>query len=456
MKEVFVIVDAYSSGRLFPDLFKEKYPAAELIHVQSTPTVMSKMAVFETHKYKENIIFNNNLDQILDKLSKYKVVAVLAGQEPGVELADLLSERLGLASSNGTQMSAARRDKYAMIKAVADAGLAAPKFIKSKELSEILDWVQNNTTYPVVLKVLRSASTDGVFICAHQQELERAFKECINHRTIMEEINTEVLVESFLKGSEYVVDAVSYAGEHYVTDVWIYQKKYIPGHGNIYDKEMLLAVDLPEVQELIKYNAKMLDALKIDYGPSHAEIMLTPDQGPVLVEVGARINGVVHPKLHNECLGHNQVQLTVDCYANREAFQRGVSQLPYTLKKHAMIVNLINESCGKIESIDNTVYESMKALPSVVDIIIKVTPGQMLSPTRTLIDSPLRFFMAHESETQLQQDYHAIQTLKGRLFRLIPSSTLVGECFGVMAAQKQADSNEKIETPKHNFGACTI
>ncbi|MCD6047066.1 MAG: phosphoribosylglycinamide synthetase [Gammaproteobacteria bacterium] len=452
MTKAIVIVDAYSSGRIFPDVFKEKIADRAdvvLIHVQSTPYIMSKMAIPEKEKYAENFVYTGDMDTLIAELSKYEVTAVLVGQEPGVELSDALSERLNLPTSNGTKMSTARRNKYDMIQAVADAG----------NLDDILAWKQReNIEYPVVLKVLRSASTDGVYICSNQLELERAFAKAIGHRTIMEEVNTEVLVESFLKGREYVVDAVSYDGKHYVTDVWLYQKRFVPGHGNIYDKEMLLPSDATEVQALIEYNSRMLDALEIKYGPSHAEIMLTPDQGPVLVEVGARINGVVHPKLHNLCLGHDQVHLTADCYFDPDAFHHVVAKLPYKMQRHAMIVNLINESAtGTIELIDEEILGQMRALPSMVDMVVKVKPGQSLGPTRNLLESPVRFFMCHESEEQLQRDYETIQAIKGRLFRLRPSASLLSVPGVADSPQQQAGVTEK----KHEAGvsyrsSCTL
>lgn len=426
MTKAIVIVDAYSSGRMFPDILKTKIGCRTdvvLVHLQSTPYIMSKMAVFETEKYAENIIYNGDMQTLLQAFAKYTVIAVLVGQEPGVELSDALSEQLQLASSNGSSKSVARRDKYAMRRVIGDAGLAVPKFIKSDNIADVIMWREKeNVSYPVVVKVLRSASTDGVYVCSNQAELEQAFAKLIGHKTIMEEVNTEVLVESFLKGNEYVVDAVSYAGKHYVTDVWLYQKRFVPGHGNIYDKEMLLPVDDPEVAALIEYNARMLDALEINYGPSHAEIILTPDQGPVLVEVGARINGVVHPQLHQLCLGHDQVSLTADCYFDPEAFHRNVAKLPYKMQRHAMIVNLINEAAmGTIQSIDATILAQMQALPSMLDMIVKVKPGQLLTPTRNLLESPVRFFMCHESADQLQQDYAVIQTIKDQLFVLSKS-----------------------------------
>lgn len=427
MKNAYVIVDGYSSGRMLVDAFKEQFKndsETVIVHVLSTPVPYTTMAAPEFEKYAESIVLDGDIQSVIDQLKKYNVMAVVAGQEPGVELADTLSEKLQLKNTNGTEKSAARRNKFDMVKTIAEAGLAAPKFLKSSNLSQILDWVRENTQYPVVIKALRSAGTDGVYISSSEEELKAAFGKLIGSESIYNETNQEVLIESFLDGTEYVVNAVSMDGIHYVTDVWMYQKKFIPGHGNIYDREMLMPADSRIVQELIHYNSKVLDALDIKNGPSHAEIMYT-SKGPVLVEVGARISGVVHPALLNSCVGHNQVNLTIDCYSDSKKFMELIQQSPYAMKQHGMIINMIYEGLpGTIEHIDDQVLEQIKSLSSVVQFVMRAHQGDILNPTRTLINSPARLFLGHVDEQQLYKDYDAIQQMKNKLFRIAvqPSS----------------------------------
>lgn len=422
MKNAYIIVDAYSSGLLLIDALKEKLindNESVIIHMKVTHSPFTAMPLSEINKYDVHIVFNGNIDDLLSKLKEYNVKAVIVGQEPGVELADILSERLGLNTSNGTQKSEARRNKYEMRRVVAEAGLLVPKFMKSTDVNEILTWSRDTASYPVVLKSLRSAGTDGVYICRNEGELKNAFDKIYRSETIFNETNTEVLVETFLEGSEYVVNAVSLNGRHYVTDVWVYQKKFIPGYGNVYDKDILLPSNAPEVDALIRYNSAVLDALGINNGPSHAEIMYTPN-GPALVEVGARLSGVVHPKLNTLCVGHDQVHMTIDCYTDREKFTK-TTHTHYSLHKHAMVVDDIYEGVpGQIESINEAVLDEIRSLPSVAQVIIKVKPGTTLSPTVTLINSPARLFLVHEDKQQIEADYARYQQLKRSLFRITP------------------------------------
>ncbi len=60
---------------------------------------------------------------------KYNIIAAIPGAETGVALADALSEALGVVT-NGTELSAARRNKYLMGEAVRDAGVRAVMQLK--------------------------------------------------------------------------------------------------------------------------------------------------------------------------------------------------------------------------------------------------------------------------------------------------------------------------------------
>lgn len=144
-------------------------------------------------------------------------------------------------------------------------------------------------------------------------------------------------------------------------------------------------------------------------------------KGPVLVEVASRITGHAHRPMGNSALGHNQVDLTVDCYANPNAFKKLVSAFPYDRNQHAMVVNLVYEgSSGKIESVDQDVLKRIKSLESIVEVILRAHEGDMLEQTSSLLNSPARIFMSHKNEKQLLEDYETIQQLNKKLFRLTP------------------------------------
>ena len=257
------------------------------------------------------------------KAIKYKPIkAVITGLESGINLADLLSERLAT-PTNGTVKTQARTDKFQMAEALSASGLKTAKYFKSNDFNKILYWIKNNTTYPVVLKPLSSGGTDGVFICMDDTEAKEAFKNILSSpKSLFGKKNVEVLVQSYLHGTEYIVNTVSCNGFHYVTDIWEYKKRLINGKP-IYDRELLLSSNGSIQSMLIPYVFNVLDALDIKYGAAHHEVMLTKD-GPVLVEVGARVGGNVVPQLHSEILHHNQAELSIYSYLSPKLFKEWV------------------------------------------------------------------------------------------------------------------------------------
>lgn len=440
MMSICIIVDGYGAGRQFSKTLSDR-GFKRCLHIQSTPEILTRLAKFEEEKYIANIIFRNDIEHLLRDIELIvkddEILFVIPGNESGVELADLLSEKLKLNTTNGTQLSAARRDKFAMIEAVEKAQLQVPKYFKSNDLNAIYDWINNHTTYPVVIKPLKGACAVGVFICRNSSDVENAFNENIGQINIMGVKNTEVLVESFLAGREYIVNSVSCNGKHAINDIWVYHKKYLPGHGNVYDYDELLPFEGAIQEELINYTFKVLDALGIKFGPSHAEIIYT-QSGPVLVEIGSRISGGTHVELSQECVGHDVINLTIDSYINHEHFSAHMDK-EKKIKKYAMLVNLISSKEGVV--FKENLKEQLSILASVKDMIVKIKSGDRLCKTIDLSTSPAIFYLVHESSEQLKKDYDTIQAVGERGFQLT-SELLQSTATGTAPKWKIEDENK--------------
>ncbi|UFX44293.1 MULTISPECIES: hypothetical protein [Bradyrhizobium] len=95
------------SAAQIPAIFQPHFNADLYDEVTRPPEQMSNEEIVEFHA---------------QVLRGRKLEFVIAGCETGVELANLLSERLGL-PSNGTALSAARRDKARLADALGAAGV---------------------------------------------------------------------------------------------------------------------------------------------------------------------------------------------------------------------------------------------------------------------------------------------------------------------------------------------
>ncbi|MEU7885529.1 ATP-grasp domain-containing protein [Microbispora bryophytorum] len=410
-RPVAVLVDAYTTGNFLPPAFDRL--GVDLIHVQSTPELMQSMLAPDLSAYRGNLVCADPA-VTAGELAAYRPVAVVAGQEPGVPLADELADRLGL-PGNGAATSAARRDKYEMIEALRRAGVRCARQFQSGDVEEIVGWAERNG-YPVVVKPLASAATDKVAVCHGEAEVRKSAEQILSEKTIYNETNSVVLVQSYLAGTEYVVDTVSYDGKRYVCGVWQYTKRLLGTH-NIYDIETLLPEDAHPVPELVSYIHDALDAVGIRFGPAHAEVIMTED-GPALVEVGARLAGNMHPGFHDECLGANQADLTALAATRPDEFLGRWASRCYTKRLEAAVYTAPTTLDGVVDSIDRSVVAEIEALPSVYGVNVKIKEGGRIRPTVDLYTSTLRVFLRADTTEELMRDYERVRELKDRVYRL--------------------------------------
>ena len=325
-----VVVDTFTTGAMLANnVYKMGYKvicvlSADLKHLLEM--VPDGMEV----EYADTIIYdtdNNALDELNSVIQQIQalnlpVVAVLAGAETGVELADRIAEHMGL-RTNGTAMSEARRNKYVMGEAIRAAGLRAVKQLRATAWGEIEAWLNdwNPDPFKVIVKPMDSAGSDDVTLCRSMQDVQTAFGNIMGKVNGLGLVNNAVLVQEYLEGQEYVIDMVSRDGEHKVAAIWAYDRREANGAGFVCFGQRLLLADDPHCRELIEYQKKVITALGIRNGPSHGEVKWCKGE-PVLVEVGARCHGGegLWVKLAQEALGYNQVQMTVDAYLHPDKF----------------------------------------------------------------------------------------------------------------------------------------
>ena len=327
MSPVCAIVDAYSTGRFLAPVLNRH--GVNTIHVQSTPEVPAHLRnVSHATEFTESIVFRNDLPSVAARLARRGVTHVVAGTETGVSLADSLSAMLGT-PGHGMSCPAARRDKSLMADRLRRSGLDAPHGLATHTEAEALTWLDGHGRWPVVLKPVDSAGGDNVQVCADRSAVLKAFRRIMAARNIVGHRNRRVLLQEFLTGEELFVNTVSWAGCHHVAEVWKYQKRRTPDGVIIYDYEEPLPHGDRRVLAVADYVVAVLDALEIQNGAAHTEVILT-SRGPVLVDSGARLAGSVLPHVVSRCFGTSQVQLLATAIAAPERFASSAGR-PYRL-----------------------------------------------------------------------------------------------------------------------------
>jgi biotin carboxylase len=401
---VAVVVDAYSTGARLAPRFRAA--GLDVVHVQSNPDESPfYIDRLRRRDFVENVVHEGDLEATAERVASHDPAFVVVGSEPGVLLSDALSERLEL-PSNGTALSRARRDKHEMANALLRAGLRAVEELKTRDAEEAVAWADERDDWPVVVKPLDSAGTDGVSLCETPDAIRRAFGELLGRPNALQGANEQLLVQELLKGTQLFTDSISWDGVHHVSECWRDNKRRL-GEAFVYDYEELLDPSGDQQDQVIPYVHSVLDALGIAYGPAHTEVMLT-DTGPVLVECGARMHGSVRDDIIDRCTP-SHVTVTVDAYLDPPSVARR-AQTGYALRAASYCVMLISHQEGRI--VAEAGMKEVEQLESFAGTISMAGPGDTITPTIDLFSCPGIIYFIHPDRAVLQRDYERIRELE--------------------------------------------
>lgn len=417
LSDAVVIIDPLTTGaRLAFEYQKAGYKVIRLLSMDlpdvaknSLPDACRNLIFDETLQYEGSPA--ETVAELQALGSSYHIVACQIGCEAGVEVFDAITEQLPGFPSNGTELSAARRDKYLMGEQVRKSGLRAVKqqecrswrgdaanFIASLGVSDAGGaWC--------VLKPTRSAGTDGVFIAKSISEAEDCFDRIFGAANLFGEENQTVLVQEFLKGTEYIVDSVSLEGSHKCVAVWEYDKRPCNGAQFVYfGVRLYQSEDGAREAAMVDYVHKVITALGVKHGPTHAEVIwLDGEDAPCLVEVGARPHGGegTFMELVTPVIGYSQVSVMVDAVDRPYRFHRLPSR-PARFSGGAVEVCLVARESGKLAGFP--LLEEVKQLRSFSNMEIKQAVGSRLEPTIDFLSTPGSINLVHKDKSVVEED----------------------------------------------------
>jgi biotin carboxylase len=256
-----VIVDPYSTGCLIAQeiskrgylivaLWSDGFAEAMKSHVPQSCGVLNWYAQLDEAKTMEE-----TGALVRDAARDSTLVAVIAGGEAGVDLADGLSEFLGVVS-NGTEIPN-RRDKKVQQELIKAAGLRSVRQAGSDKFEDVEEFLKTEP-YPVVLKPNESAGSDGVKLCYTFEEAKAHFDVLMTSQMVNGGKVPSVLCQEFLRGKEYVVDHVSLNGVHKTVMVWVYDKRPANGNAFVYFGQNPVDSESPEAKLVIPYIRSVL------------------------------------------------------------------------------------------------------------------------------------------------------------------------------------------------------
>ncbi|MBY0443277.1 MAG: ATP-grasp domain-containing protein, partial [Mycobacteriaceae bacterium] len=404
-------VDTYgpSSARFAPAFQDAGYTPIRVCSTTDVPRLYRRHV--DPFVYPVEVLHRGDLAATVQQLASLHTVAVIPGCELGVELADSLSEALHPLTgtpTNGSALSAARRDKYVMIERIKAQGLRGARQLLVNDEEQLYKW-HAEAGGMVVVKPLRSAGGDGVSWCRTPHDSVAAFRRLSTRKTDGGELRDGVVAQEYLVGGEYIVNTVSRDGAHHVCDIW---KTHRISANGVLDLEVACQV-MPragDIQDmLVAYAGAVLDALGIQHGAAHAEIKVTP-AGPCLIEIGARVAGQDMPDLALRAIGESQVEWMVDAYIRPKRFAQRCGQ-PYHVMRHVASAFMVAPRSGRLLAYHG--LPAIEQLDSYVDMQILVRPGEFLTTTIDDSSYPIKIILAHEIEEILLRDLWTLRQIDG-------------------------------------------
>lgn len=415
-KQKLLIVDSFSGGKLFAEIAATEF-GCENFHLLSDPNLPDYyQKTFDGSFFSEKLIWHESeQENIIKKLSDLGVDAVIAGAETGVEVADKVCAALGL-RGNGLDKSKGRRSKSLMHKYADLAGVRVPKQLLTNNLVEASQFVMNNLAFPVVIKPDSSAGSDGFHLVNDMVELAKAFNSLISTQNRLGLLNNNLLVQEFIQGEEFATNTVSANGKHFVTHIWHYHKRTI-GSSKIYDWEEYVSSETSLGKQIASFVFDILNSLDIKYGAAHTEIM-TDDKGPVLIETASRVDGMCNPKLDNEALGVNQINLSILSMIQPELVET-VFQNNFKVQGHLANVSLISNIPSE-KPLTKIKVNKLQELASYKDVRWFIKIGDSLKTTTDIFSSPGFIYLHGMQKEDLIGDYYKIRDIEisGELYEL--------------------------------------
>jgi biotin carboxylase len=144
--------------------------------------------------------------------------------------------------------------------------------------------------FPVIIKPCRGSASKNVSKSENLETAKQNFDSLLGYPGYANgTVSDAILVQEYISGTEYVVDTVSSDGEHKVVAIWRYDKREVGRAPFVYFCTELIGVTRDKTcNSLIEYAIKVLNALKVKYGPAHIELKLDESvaaASPVLIEV---------------------------------------------------------------------------------------------------------------------------------------------------------------------------
>jgi biotin carboxylase len=266
------------------------------------------------------------------------------------------------------------RDKSVMRAAVAEAGLRTPRFAQATTDAE-LRAAAERVGFPCVLKPVACSGSIHVSRADDLDQLTAAFQRLVTDpEPDMGKLHEHrVLVEEYVQGPEFSADGyVLESGE--VTVVALSRTLLGPEPDFVELGHLTPAlVDDTTLKNVEAYVGDVVRAVGITSGPFHCELRLTCD-GPVLIEIGARLPGDRIVELLRLVTGVSLPRVAVATALGVGLEAAGAFARPQAESAGIRFFS----AAGRSSYRELTGWPELEALPEVTETAVYFAPGETI------------------------------------------------------------------------------
>ena len=349
-----------------------------------------KLGFFTVLLTDREVFLENRLDfpdvhqMILMELSDYDLIkvkireiqeqgkivgAILSFIDPFVNVAARLSIEFGLNSVSPDPL--VKMEDKVLTRELLKNLPVSPYFTRYGKNDSLKDFIDKQKgLYPLIVKSPVSTGSKDVLLVKDDRELAR----CIN--TLLKKGSSEVLIEEYLEGPQYLIEACVYNGKVHIVAV-IEQEITFFNHFIVTGYCLLGAMDKVFYNKIYETVCLVLEQFDFKNGSCHIEMRLVNHDWK-LIEINPRISGGAMNRIIETAFGINLVEETIKIFIGQE---------PNLEKKLARFVYahyLTSDSTGILIKV--TGKKRSSGLPGVEEVFIKPKKGKFLHPPISMGD----------------------------------------------------------------------
>ena len=312
-------------------------------------------------------------------VEKYSIEAIIttSTDKPLVMMARI-AEKYGFPFFS-VETAIASTDKFLMKQAFQqnDIPCAAGKLIKE---------IDDSLHYPLILKPRDNSGSRGIIFCQTKQEAENGLSEAFAYSN-----KESLLVEEFIGGKEYSVEALHFAGNTRVLQI---TEKITTPHpynvelGHIQPAELDAAIK-ERIEELI---VKVAEALNFENCASHTELKINED-GIFIIETSPRMGG--------DFITSRLVPLSTGIDMERALIQIALGEAPNPEATQSRASAVFYFDFDK-ETVENTDFlETIKTAEGVDDFAFALKKGALIPKIKNSLDRYGQIILAADNRQTL-------------------------------------------------------